>query len=470
MMPLSLRLALAALACSLGWPVAAAGARPNILVVITDQQSADAMSHRLGARFLHTPHIDSLAQRGVTFTRAYSANPICIPSRTAMLTGRYPHQTGVLSNDKVPFEPAAWPTIGTLFKQAGYATGYVGKWHLPYPVTNSASGFDYTANIRNNGADRGMTAAAEAFLRQPREQPFLLFTSFNNPHNICEWPRGQKLPDGAIGEPPPPEQCPPAPANLARQADEPDALSTVQDSYHASPQFPVGNFDANRWRQYRWAYYRMIEKVDAGIGEVLALLESTGQARNTVIVFTSDHGDCQGAHGWNQKTVFYEESSRVPFIVCAPDSAAAGRDSTQLVQTGIDLLPTLCDFAGIRWPEDLPGMSRRAAAEGRAGTDERKFVVTSNHLTQGVPLPGGKFMPAGRMLRTAHYKYCVYDRGTQRESLVDLERDPGEMINLATDPAHSAILNEHRAAILDWSRKHGDRGFPYIAPASTARS
>lgn len=174
-------------ACAVGFVSAApdANSRPNILVIITDQQSADAMSHRLGDRHLKTPHMDSLAKRGVSFTRAYSANPICIPSRTSMLTGRYPHETGVLSNDRVPFDPTAWPTIGTLFKAAGYTTGYIGKWHLPYPITNPASGFDSVANIRNNGADAGMTAAAAAFLGQKHEKPFLFFASFNNPHNWC---------------------------------------------------------------------------------------------------------------------------------------------------------------------------------------------------------------------------------------------------------------------------------------------
>jgi choline-sulfatase len=380
-----------------------------------------------------------------------------------MLTGRYPHETGILSNEKAPFEPAAWPTIGTLFKRAGYATGYVGKWHLPYPITDVASGFDYTANIRNNGVDHATPAAVVTFLQQKREQPFLLFASFINPHNICEWPRGQKLPDGPIGEPPPPEECPPAPSNLARQKDEPDALTAAQRQYHANPQFPVGDYDENRWRQYRWAYYRMLEKVDALIGDVLAALEATGHAGNTVVVFTSDHGDCQGVHGWNQKTVFYDESSRVPFIVCAPGSSPVGRDCRQLVQTGVDLLPTLCDFAGIAKPETLHGRSHCAAAEGRASDDPRQFVVASNRLAQGTVLPGVAMMPAGRMLRTDRYKYCVYDLGQQRESLVDMERDPGEMTNLAGDPAYATQLNEHRATILAWGRDTGDKRFPYIA-------
>ena len=139
--------------------------------------------------------------------------------------------------------------------------------------------------------------------------------SFLNPHNICEYARGEALPCGPIGEPPAPEQCPPAPANLAPPENEPDSMTMMRKGYHASPTFPVGDFTAEKWRQLRWAYYRMIEKVDAEIGRVLRALRQAGLEEKTLIVFTADHGECAGAHGFNQKTVFYEESVRVPLIV-----------------------------------------------------------------------------------------------------------------------------------------------------------
>ena len=113
--------------------------RPNILLVITDQQSADALSCRQGDRWLKTPNMDSLAARGTFFTRAYAANPICIPSRTAMFTGRYPHETGIQNNERVAFDVGRFPTMGTFFRQAGYDTGYVGKWHLLTPIENAAT-------------------------------------------------------------------------------------------------------------------------------------------------------------------------------------------------------------------------------------------------------------------------------------------------------------------------------------------
>ena len=438
--------------------------RPNVLLIITDQQAADALSCRQGDRYLRTPHMDSLAARGTFFTRAYAANPICIPSRTAMFTGRYPHETGIQNNERVPFDVGAFPTMGTYFRQAGYDTGYVGKWHLLTPIEEATtSGFTYAANIKNNGADAETPAAVDAFLQRRRDRPFLLVASFIDPHNIAEWARGQELPDGEIGPPPPPDQCPPAPANRAPAAGEPDAVEFARRSYQAAPMFPVAGFDEGKWRQYRWAYYRMIERTDALIGRVLASLAASGQADNTVVVFTADHGDCQGAHGWNQKTVLYEESVRVPLIICPP-GAKLGATADRLVQTGIDLLPTLCDFAGIDKPAGLAGLSQRAPAEGATGPDPRRYVVSSNHLVQGVALLGLTMKPAGRMLRSARYKYCVYDQGRQRESLVDLEKDPGERVNLAGDPAAAAILDEHRALLLAWSRERGDKTFPFIAP------
>ena len=441
------------------------GGRPNILIILTDQQAADALSCRQGDRYLRTPNMDSLAARGTFFTRAYASNPICIPSRTAMFTGCFPHETGIQNNERVAFNVKKFPTMGTYFRTAGYDTGYVGKWHLLTPIDNAAtSGFDYAANIKNNGGDAATPAAVAAFLERKHDRPFLLVASFVDPHNIAEWARGESLPDGEIGAPPPPDQCPPAPPNRALPAGEADAIAFARRSYQAAPMFPVGNFDEGRWRQYRWAYYRMIERTDALIGRVLASLAATGHADDTLIVFTVDHGDCQGAHGWSQKTVLYEESVHVPFIVCSPGQKRAVT-SDHFVQTGPDLIPTLCDFAGIGKPAALSGLSQRAAAEGAIGPDPRQFVVSSNHLVQGVPLLGMMMKPAGRMIRTARYKYCVYDLGAHRESLVDLEKDPGELVNLAENSAFAKTLNEHRALLLEWSRQFHDTSFPFIPPA-----
>ncbi|MBI5686641.1 MAG: sulfatase-like hydrolase/transferase [Verrucomicrobia bacterium] len=435
---------------------AAQKGRPNILLIMTDQQSADAMSCRIGSRYLKTPAMDSLAAKGTTFTRAYAANPLCVPSRTAIFTGRYPHETAVQSNEPHKLDAAAFPCMGTVFKRAGYDTGYVGKWHFQFNSKDEAAhGFDYTANLKNNGGDNASPALAIEFLRKPRTQPFLLVASFVNPHNICEWARGDRLPDGAVGEPPPPDQCPPRRANHEPPKNESDIMLLMRRSFQMSRVFPVGGFDEKKWREYIWAYYRMIEMADRHIGTVLQALRDAGLERNTLVVFTSDHGDCQGAHGWNQKTVFYDESTRVPLIFCWPGVTKVGT-SERLVQMGIDLLPTFCDYADIPATKSLPGLSLKATANGQTTDDPRDYIVVSNKMVQGEPIDGVKCEPEGRMLRSRRYKYSVYSLGQRRESLFDMQQDPGETINLAENPQHRATLDQHREYLTVWCQKYQD--------------
>lgn len=440
--------------------VGRAAERPNVLLITTDQQSADAMSCRLGELYLKTPHMDALAAEGTAFSRAYCANPLCVPSRTSIFTGRYPVETGVETNDTSSIDARRFPCIGTHLKRAGYDTGFFGKWHLPYPQKQTAvHGFDIVRWERNPGDVRTAENTAE-YIRSRKGAPFFVVASFLNPHNICEWARGEALSEGDAGVPPPPEQCPPRRANWAPQKDEPDAVALMRRSYQATPMFPVGAFDEAKWRRYIWAYYRMIEKVDEQIGRVLAALREAGLERDTLVAFTADHGDCQGAHGWNQKTILYEEAMRVPCILRWKGVTRAGV-SKGLVQTGIDLLPTLCDFAGIETPRGMPGLSLKGAATGSGGIDAREYVVVSDHLVQGAEVGGRKPEPSGRMLRTQRYKYCVYSEGQRREELVDIEKDPGEMVNLAAHPEYAAVLKRHRELLAAWCKRYGDE-FPVV--------
>ncbi len=434
--------------------------RPSILFIMTDQQSADAMSCRMGSRFIKTPAMDGLAARGVSFTRAYTANPLCVPARTSLFTGQYPHVTGVQTNADIT-KPVAdrFRFLGSYFRDAGYDTGYVGKWHLPFPINDSSiHGFQSVGPIKNNGVDSEIPPFAAEFLLRKRENPFLLVASFVNPHNICEWARGDELKDGSVGDPPPLDQCPPAVDNLAPVRDEADIIPLMRRSAQSHPLFPVGNFDEKKWREYRWAYFRMIEKVDAYVATILDALRQSGQHDNTLIVFTSDHGDMQGAHGWNQKTVLYDNSTRVPFILSAPGMTEPAL-SERLVNTGVDLLPTLCDYAGIARPEGLPGMSLRPA-DGRS-VDPRAYIVAQNKMIQGAPVDGEKPEPGGRMVQSARYKYCAYDLGKSRESLFDVMSDPGETRNLAGVKEYRKALEQHRGYLAEWCRENND---PFTIP------
>ncbi len=432
--------------------------RPNILYIMTDQQFAGAMSCA-GNTDLKTPAMDSLARTGARFENAYCAQPLCVPSRTVMMTGRMPHETGVTIN--MPEHEIRVPMLGRVFSDAGYDCGYAGKWHLPVPTTQKrVHGFATVtcpvgANPRRK-KDPDVAPACAKFLATQRTKPFFLVASFLNPHDICQWARGQTLPNGPIGDAPAPDRCPKLPDNFEIPAHEPDALRAIQTQ--APRIYPTLEWQPDRWRQYRWAYYRLVEMVDAEIGRLLDTLRRSGDLDHTLIVFASDHGDGAGAHRWNQKQVLYEQPARVPFIVSYKGVTRPGHvDRTHLVSSGMDLIPTLCDYAGIAAPPGLDGLSVRPLAEGRTPKTWRDFVVSETTFCNS----GEGLELSGRMLRTERYKYIVYSTGTVREQLFDMERDPGETVNLAVKPQHKAILADHRRRLAAWCRQTND---PFTVP------
>ncbi len=421
--------------------------RPNLLVISTDQQFAGAMSCA-GNPHLRTPNMDRIARLGTRFDRAYCPNPICVPSRTSYMTGRLPHETTVTFN--INRHEVVGDCGASHFRAAGYDTGHVGKWHIPRPLDNREwSGFDFIAATRNNNVDFDIPAAAAEFLRKPRENPFLLFTSFVNPHDICEWARmasgiEDRLKNGDIPPLPPAEECPGPLPNFDIPGGEPSVIREHQAEPGNDRTYPTrhwGGREDGRWRQYLWAYYRMVERVDGFIGEVLDTLEETGQADNTAIVFFSDHGDGMGAHRWNQKTLFYEECARIPFIVAWPGkTTGGGLDGGHLLNLGTDLFPTLYEIAGIPQPASMRGLSAARAAAGDPDAPAHPFIVVENNLhpTYG---EGGV---DGRMVRTSRWKYIRYPEGEDPEQLFDLALDPGEMNDLANDAGHRDVLRQHR--------------------------
>ncbi|MEM0915665.1 MAG: sulfatase-like hydrolase/transferase [Planctomycetota bacterium] len=423
----------------------------NVLFVMTDQQSADAIGSLVPGGFLETPNLDRLIGEGVRFTRAYTPNPLCAPARASVFTGRYPHEHGIQTNDDA--HPTPFACLGRRFADAGFRTGYYGKWHLPWDAADTDThGFAEIDNVASaNGADPRTPGLATDFLRRDTQQPFLLVASFNNPHNVCEWARGDRdMPDGSIGPVPPIDRLPPALSNDAPPIDEPDIVAAVRRSMHAHPLFPVGGFGQRDWRELIWAYYRMIEHVDRGIGVVLDALRDSGRADETLVVFTSDHGDCRGAHAFNQKTVFYEESSRVPLIVRGP-GVAAGAVDDRLVNIGVDMMPTMLAAAGVPNDADLPGRDLFDDA-----LPPRDCVVCENHAVQTVEVYGWRPTPRGRMVRSDRFKYCLYDQGERRESLVDLLDDPGETVNLAPRPEMADVVAQHRRMLGAFAEVHGD--------------
>jgi arylsulfatase A-like enzyme len=210
------------------------------------------------------------------------------------------------------------------------------------------------------------------------------------------------------------------------------------------------------WRIYRWVYARLTEAVDTQIGRILSTMRRNPDTGGTVVIFVSDHGNMHANHGLASKGVFYEESIRVPFII-ADDGLTAGRnagrnagriDTETLVNTGLDIVPTCCDYAGVPAPDGCIGTSVRPAVEGGNVPSPRSYVAAENGN--------------GRMIRSRRYKYTVYEGLEEgpalREILTDLESDPGELRNLAVDDASGDTLREHRRMMRQWFETTNDEG------------
>ena len=425
--------------------------KPNIVVIITDQQFADAMSCVMGNEYLNTPNMDRLAEKGVRFTKAYSPNPLCRPMRTSMVTGRFPHETGVLNNSDKKMDASKQVFLGKIFQEAGYPTGYFGKWHISLDEDRKdIHGFEEMNTKSNLDAE-----PAAQFIKKRHEKPFFAVASFLSPHEICQWARFQELPGGPIGEVPDLEELPPLKENFNPPANETDIMTYMRKSYQADPHFPVGNYTDADWRRLTWGYYRLIERADKFVGEVVNAIKESGQAENTVVVFLSDHGDCCGSHHWNQKTVFYDESARVPFIMTWEGKIQKGT-SDFLVNVGTDMIPTLCDFAGIENDFGIHGVSLYAESMG-TNTSKREYVVSENHMVQNKPVDGKLFQPHGRMVRSSDYKYCIYSEGENRESLVDMKFDKLEMVNQAGNPVYKEILEQHRNYLKQHAENTNDK-------------
>jgi len=437
------------------------GKKPNILFIMTDQQYAGMMSCT-GNSWLRTPALDRLASEGIRFEHGICSNPVCVPSRTSMATGVMSCRLGAPDNQtgmqiELP-QPVAENSLGLLMKRAGYATFYGGKVHMCKQLAPPDAGYDVFDRDERGQLPANCIRFMENAARG--NAPFFAVASFVNPHDICfahrakigggreGWGGGAavaadiyaeavKLPDHAL---------PPLPANYELPELEPTGLSGRNNTTAVTPSGTMCKTYSDRdWRIYRWIYARLTEMIDRKIGSILNALEELGAGDNTVVIFTSDHGNMHGNHRLASKGVFYEESVRVPFLMKHKGAIPAGLvNQTHLVNTGLDLLPTCCDYAGIAAPAGLLGISQRGAAEQRADAPAHDYVVSEND--------------GARMLRDRGWKYTVYKPDSEpRESLVNLQNDPGEMKNLAVDPAHAETLAEYRALMKEWFRKSNDK-------------
>jgi len=435
--------------------------RPNVLLIFTDQQTASAMSCA-GNRWVNTPHMDALARDGVRFISAYCPAPVCGPSRGALVTGQPPHATGVIYNGDPLREDL--PTIGSALRKAGYYTAWTGKWHLPESFLRESKdthGFHHRPLAKDvpwaalgDQTDFLTAMDAEFFLRweagkQPK--PWFLGVSLHNPHDICYHVMEKGLEYANK------DTFPPLPPNFEGDPDEPEALKLRrQNKTYGHELAETKDWDRSRWRAYLHTYSHLTTQVDRAVGQVLKALDAGGWKDNTLVIFTSDHGEGCAAHRWASKLSLYEESANVPLVISYPGHLRAG--TSESLASLLDLLPTICDFASASAPAGLPGGSLRPALEG-SGPIDREFVVCE------LAADKQRLEIHGRMVRSAGFKYCAFTPGDPSEQLFDMAADPGETRNLAADPSHRQTLQEHRRMLDEWRRKTGDP-FPTGAPAA----
>ncbi|MFC1636817.1 sulfatase [Planctomycetota bacterium] len=409
----------------------------NIVLVFTDQQHIDTIASG-GCRHVRTPSLDRLKTSGVSFTQSYSANPVCSPARSAVFTGRTSCECAVHINGRSIRSDI--PNLGQwLSEHTNYETFYAGKWHLPRTYTSYIPGF----KVINTGiggfgylCDTVMSRACEGFLRnRSRTKPFLLVASFMQPHDICEWLRLNMHNPGKLRYPELASELPELPGNFEFDENEPD---TIRRMRRGNEPFK-GKWDKEHWRYYRWSYYRNIEYVDAEIGRVLQALEEHGHLNDTLIVMTADHGEGMGHHQMVRKSSFYDESARVPLLFSWPGYVNENKTDTVHLASGLDIMPTLCDYAGIRPPAHMRGASLRAILEADRGSS-RDFIVSEARTN------------TGRMVRTEGYKYIKYINNPV-EQLFDMKVDPGETKNLAASSHFAAFLTEHRKSLKDWENQ-----------------
>lgn len=434
-----------------------AASRPNVLFLICDDLNCDLSCY--GHPQVQSPNIDRLAARGVRFDRAYCQYPLCGPSRASFMAGMYPDQTLIRRNaiyirEHIPNVT----TLSQMFRGAGYQATRIGKiYHYNVPLHIGTSGhddpysWDFTFNPRgrdrwkeerifslvpgqyggtlswlaDDGTDDEQTdgIAAALAVEQIRkhaaeETPFYLAVGLYRPHTPFVAPkkyfdmyplesiRVPTVPDGYL------ETIPqPAAQSIRRKKDQIDLADDLA-------------------RQAIQAYYASITFADAQLGKILDALEQTGLHRNTIVLFTSDHGYHMGEHGHWQKTTLFENAARVPLIIAGPGVTAAGQASESPAEM-VDFYPTLAALCGLQPPASVSGVSLVPALQDASATPR------TSALTQ---------YAGGYSIRTARYRYTEWgDDGSQGNELYDHASDPGEMTNLAG-------RRESQAAVVELSK------------------
>jgi len=394
---------------------------PNVVFLFADQMRAQAMGC-MGNKEVITPHLDQLASEGILITNGISAQPVCTPYRGHLMTGRYGHSTGVIHNEvRLPDNEIV---ISELMKDAGYSTGYIGKWHLMGSRSNPVDavnrrGWDFWA-VKNcshkhfnpeywlNDSKEPIevpdawepdvqTDLAVDFIQQNKENPFCLFVSYGPPHNPYKAPaKYQKMYEGK---------------EITFRPNVPDSAKKRS---------------LNGIREY----YAMVTSLDDCVARITTALKKADVAENTILVFTSDHGDMIGSQSESSKQRPWEESIHIPFIIRYPEKIKAGQRKDWIVSS-VDVMPTLLGLCDIAVPENVQGFNYADTFIGKSDK-ERDAAFLFNIGIVG----GSARQPLDwRGIRTKEWTYAYNKEGDW--VMYDLKNDPYQLRNLVNNPEYS---------------------------------
>lgn len=434
-----------------------AAARPNLLFVFADQLGYTRCGYA-GDRNARTPNLDKLASQGVNFRNAVSNMPVCAAYRASLFTGKYTTSTGMVINElrmRTDHE-----CFGHVLTRSGYQTGYIGKWHLyanqlgshfdpknsftppgpdrlgfdgywaaygfhhnyynAYYHTDSPKKISYSDNRYEPDAQTDMmidflSGAAES------EKPFAAFLSYGTPHD--PWsennvPAQYRKMFESVSLPNPP--------NYKDQNDKyADGWARLN---------PEQRKDLETWRRN---YYAMTANLDWNIGRLLGAIDKAGLGENTIIVFTSDHGEMFGAQGRRAKNIFYEEAARIPFLIRWPKEIPAGLASDACLST-VDMMPTVLSLMGLKIPKDAEGMDLSPSALGHKGPEPQAAFLQNTGACAAWE-NGHEW----RALRDKQYTYAIY-RVDKSELLFDNKNDPYQTTNLAGEAKHAGAMKRFR--------------------------
>ncbi|MDQ6699057.1 MAG: sulfatase [Acidobacteriota bacterium] len=410
--------------------------RPNILFIMPDQLRAQALGC-MGNTDVRTPNIDRMASEGLLLPNTFANTPVCCPARANILTGKYAHRNGMVANDLRLRESEV--TMAEAFRDAGYRTGFIGKWHLDggkrlpgfVPPGPRRQGFEFWAAnecshthfntqyfrdtpepipIRTFEAEAWTTLALE-FLRSKDSRPFFLTVAMGPPHD--------------------PYKAPPEFAKLY----DPAKLK-MRPNWKPEPGLPGPKDIAE--------YYGMITAVDEQIGKLLAAVGD-----DTIVLLSSDHGDMLGSQGRRLKRKPWEESIRIPGVMRYPNRIRAGSRSDAFF-THVDFAPTLLGLCNVKAPPGMQGADLSAVIAG----EHRGSAPDSAFLQIFGPYRGDGTEDAWRGVRTHNHMYARFE--SKPWVLYDVQKDPFEMTNLVDDPASKSLVKEMDGRLQQWMSRTGD--------------